>query len=84
MRMPAVLQDRLWCTSRAHASEQEWQPMQRSMRGAVRIFKAGSLFRIQHRVYPVSVLSPHRLVRIDQTVGRAVVDSDRAVVVELG
>jgi hypothetical protein len=38
MRMPAVFQDRFWCTSRAQASEQEWQPMQRSMRGAVKIF----------------------------------------------
>jgi hypothetical protein len=38
MRMPAVSQDRRLCTSLAQASEQEWQPMQRSILGAVRIF----------------------------------------------
>jgi hypothetical protein len=40
--MPAVFHERFLCTRRAQASEQEWQPMQRSMRGVVRIFKAGS------------------------------------------
>jgi hypothetical protein len=40
--MPAVFQDKFRCTSRAQASEQEWQPMQRSILGAVRIFKEGS------------------------------------------
>jgi hypothetical protein len=38
MRMPAVSQEsRLWIR-RAQASEQEWQPMHLSIRGAVRIF----------------------------------------------
>src|SRR5574340_1424256 len=40
MRIPAVSQDRRLCTSRAQASEQEWHPMQRSIRGVVRIFMA--------------------------------------------
>jgi hypothetical protein len=38
MRMPAVDQEMRWWTRRAQASEHEWQPMQRSMRGARRIF----------------------------------------------
>ncbi len=41
--MPAVSQDKRLCTSRAQASEQEWQPMHRSMRGVVKIFIKGSL-----------------------------------------
>jgi hypothetical protein len=60
MRMPAVFQDRFLCTRRAQASEQEWQPIQRSMRGAVRVFKAGSSytldFLIQHRVSSIQYL----------------------------
>ena len=40
MRMPAVSQESCLCTIRLQASEQEWQPMQRSMRGVVRIFMA--------------------------------------------
>ena len=42
MRIPAVFQDRFLCTWRAHASEQEWQPMQRSMRGVVGFFMQAS------------------------------------------
>src|SRR5512137_803599 len=42
MRMPDVSHEsRLW-TIRAQAREQEWQPMQRSMRGVVRIFMIDS------------------------------------------
>jgi hypothetical protein len=36
--MPAVSQDISLCTRRAHASEQEWQPMQRSILGVVSFF----------------------------------------------
>jgi hypothetical protein len=36
--MPAVDQEILWFTNRAQASEQDWQPMQRSMRVARNIF----------------------------------------------
>src|SRR5512143_4072364 len=42
MRMPAVSQESRLCTIRAQAREQEWQPMQRSMRGVVRIFMTAS------------------------------------------
>jgi hypothetical protein len=38
MRMPAVSQGRRLCTSRAHAKEQAWQPIQRSILGVVNIF----------------------------------------------
>jgi len=38
MRIPAVSQESLLCTRRAQANEHEWQPMQRSILGAVRIF----------------------------------------------
>src|SRR5512139_3528917 len=38
MRIPAVSQERRLCTIRAQAREQEWQPMQRSILGVVRIF----------------------------------------------
>jgi hypothetical protein len=44
MRIPAVSQDSFLCTRRAQASEQEWQPMQRSILGVVRIFIAISPF----------------------------------------
>jgi hypothetical protein len=43
MRMPAVSQESRLCTIRAQAREHEWQPMQRSMRGVVRIFMAASI-----------------------------------------
>jgi hypothetical protein len=36
--MPAVCHDIFLCTSLAQASEQEWQPMQRSILGVVSIF----------------------------------------------
>jgi hypothetical protein len=36
--MPALSQERLLCTSLAQAREQVWQPMQRSILGAVRVF----------------------------------------------
>jgi hypothetical protein len=36
--MPVVSQDRRLCTSRAHAKEQAWQPIQRSILGVVNIF----------------------------------------------
>ncbi len=36
--IPAVSQERFLWTSLAQASEQEWQPMQRSILGVVRIF----------------------------------------------
>ena len=39
--MPAVSQDKRLCTSLAQASEHEWQPMHRSMRGVVKIFLEG-------------------------------------------
>jgi hypothetical protein len=38
MRIPAVSQERRLCNCRAHASEQEWQPMHRSINGVVNIF----------------------------------------------
>src|SRR5512143_4315296 len=38
IRIPAVSQESRLCTSRAQASEHEWHPMQRSIRGVVRIF----------------------------------------------
>jgi len=43
MRIPAVSQESRLCTIRLQAREHEWQPMQRSMRGVVRIFMAFSL-----------------------------------------
>jgi hypothetical protein len=43
MRIPAVSQESLLCTMRLQAREQEWHPMQRSMRGVVRIFMICSL-----------------------------------------
>jgi hypothetical protein len=42
MRIPAVSQDRRLCTSRAQAREHEWQPIHRSILGAVKIFMAHS------------------------------------------
>src|SRR5208283_4377630 len=42
MRIPAVSQDRRLCTSRAQAREHEWQPIHRSILGAVKIFMARS------------------------------------------
>jgi predicted naringenin-chalcone synthase len=36
--IPAVFHDSNLCTNRAQAKEQEWQPMQRSIREAVNIF----------------------------------------------
>jgi len=44
MRMPAASHDSRLCTNRAHAREQELHPMQRSIRGVVKIFIAGSIF----------------------------------------
>jgi hypothetical protein len=44
MRIPAVSQESRLCTRRAQASEQEWHPMQRSIRGVVNIFMTGSFF----------------------------------------
>jgi hypothetical protein len=41
--MPAVCHDIFLCTSLAQASEQEWQPMQRSILGVVSIFIYGPL-----------------------------------------
>jgi hypothetical protein len=38
--MPAVSHDRFLCTSLAQAREQEWQPIQRSILGVVKIFIA--------------------------------------------
>lgn len=38
IRMPAVFQDSSLWTSLAQAKEQEWQPMQRSILEAVRVF----------------------------------------------
>jgi hypothetical protein len=38
MRMPALFHERFLYTYRAQAKEQEWQPMQRSILGVVRIF----------------------------------------------
>jgi hypothetical protein len=38
MRMPAVSHDRFLCISLAHAREQEWQPIQRSILGVVNTF----------------------------------------------
>jgi len=40
IRMPAVSHDRFLCTSLAQAREQEWQPIQRSILGVVKIFMA--------------------------------------------
>jgi len=42
MRIPAVFQERRLCTSRAQAREQEWQPMHRSILGAVSLFMMNS------------------------------------------
>ena len=36
--IPAVFHESSLCTSRAHAKEQEWQPMHRSIREAVKVF----------------------------------------------
>jgi hypothetical protein len=43
MRMPAVSQDNRLCTRRAQAREQEWQPIQRSILGVIKIFMADLL-----------------------------------------
>src|SRR5512146_756394 len=45
MRLPALSHESCLCTWRAQEREQEWQPMQRSIRGVVRIFIVVSLFQ---------------------------------------
>src|SRR5271157_1221023 len=42
MRIPAVSHERFLCIRRAQAKEQEWQPMQRSILGVVKIFMLSS------------------------------------------
>jgi len=53
IRIPAVSQEIRLCTIRAQASEQEWQPIQRSIFGVVNIFMAISFhnsFSIQPEI----------------------------------
>jgi len=45
--MPAVFHDSFLCTRRAHASEQEWHPIHRSILFARNIFISAAFIRAQ-------------------------------------
>jgi hypothetical protein len=61
--MPAVSHESLLCIKRAQASEQEWQPMQRSILGAVRIFIVTSPFG-----KPLSIMQIEHLINVCELV----------------